>query len=49
MINNYVRIINQLGEEISSLIDRLEEDDSFKLKADIMKFKFKTDDNLLYN
>ena len=49
MINNYVRIIDQLGEEIISWIDELEEDDSFELRADIMKFKFRTDDNLVCN
>ena len=49
MINNYVEIINQIGDEIASLIDELEEDDSVRFKADIMKFKFRTDDNVVYN
>ena len=47
MINSYARIINQLGDDI--IDDRLEEDDSFKLRTDIMKFKFKTNDDLPYN
>ena len=49
MINNYVKIIDQIGDEIASWIDELEEDDLVKFKADIMKFKFRTDDNLVYN
>ena len=48
MISNYVRIIDQIGDEITSWIDELEEDDSFKLRADIMKLKFRTDDDLVY-
>ena len=48
MINIYFKIIDQREEEITSWIDELE-DDSFKLRSDIMKFKFRTDDNLVYN
>ena len=44
MINNYIRIIDQIREEIISSIDELEEEDSFKLGDD-----FRTDDNLVYN
>ena len=42
MINNYVKIINLIGDEIASWIDELEEHNS-------IKFKFRTDDNLVYN
>ena len=49
MINNYVKIIDQIGDEITSWIDELEEDDSFTLGEDFMKFKFRTGDNLVYN
>ena len=49
MINNYFKIIDQIGEEITSWINELEEDDSFKLRSDIMKFKFITGNNLVYN
>ena len=49
MINNYLGIIDQLKEEITSWIDELEEDDSFTLGDDFFKFKFRTDDNLVYN
>ena len=49
MINNYIKIIDQIGEEIISWIDELKEDDSFKLGHDFTKFKFRTDDNLVYN
>ena len=43
MINNYFKIIDQIGEQITSWIDE------FKLRSDIMKFKFRTYDNLVYN
>ena len=49
MINNYVRIIDQLKEELLSWIDELEEDEIFHLGIDFMKFRFGTDDNLVYN
>ena len=49
MIYNYVGIIDQLKEEIISWEDRLEEDDSFTLGKDFMKFRFRTDNNLVYN
>ena len=49
MINNYVKIINQIGDEITCWIDELKEDDSVGFKTDIMKLKFRTDDNLVYN
>ena len=48
MINNYISILDNLAVEITSLTDELEHD-SFKLKYDIMKFKFRIDDNLPYN
>ena len=47
MINNYVSIINQL-EETLSWVDDLE-DQRFILGEDFMRFKFTTDDNLVYN
>ena len=49
MIYNYVRIIDQRKKEIISWDDRLEEDDSFTLGNDFMRFRFRTDDNLPYN
>ena len=53
MINIYLKLIDQVGDEITSWIDEdeleLEEDDSFKLRADIRKFKLRTDDDLPYN
>ena len=48
MINNYLKIIDQLKEEIISSTDELEED-SFTLGDDFFKFNFRTDDNLVYN
>ena len=49
MINNYINIIDLLTGEITYLIDELEEDVSFKLMTDVMKFKFRADHNLPYN
>ena len=45
MINNYLKIIDQLKEEIICWTD--EED--FTFNNDFLKFKFRTDDNLVYN
>ena len=49
MINNYIRIINQIEDEITYWINDEEEDDSFNLGIDFMRFSFRTDDNLVYN
>ena len=49
MINNYVKIIDQLKEELLPWIDEFEEDDLFRLGNDFMRSRFRTDDNLVYN
>ena len=49
MLNNYVKIIDHIKEEIISWINDEEEDDSFNLGKDFMRFRFRTDDNLVYN
>ena len=48
IINNYVKIIEQLEDEIFSLIDEFE-DKKFIFGGNFMRFRFKTDDNLVYN
>ena len=48
MINNYVRIIKQLEDEIFSYIDEFEDED-FVFGGDTARFRFKTDDNLVCN
>ena len=48
MINNYVAIIKQIENEIFSYIDEFEDKD-FIFGGDTARFKFKTDDNLVYN
>ena len=48
MINNYVKIIKQLEDEIYSYIDEFE-DEHFIFVDDNARFKFKTDDNLVYS
>ena len=45
MLNNYVGIIDQLKEELSSWTD----EDYFVMGKDFMRFKFRTDDKLVYN
>ena len=49
MINNYVKIIDQLKEELLSWIDELEEEEILNLGKDFMWFKFTMDDKLVYN
>ena len=44
MINNYVSIIDQLGEELLSWVDEDEEDGIFSLGTAFMRFRFKTHD-----
>ena len=49
LINNYVNIIDRVKEEILYWVDDEIENDLFILENDFMKFRFRTDDNLLYN
>ena len=48
MINNYTNIIKQLEDEIFSWVDEFE-DENFIFGGNFMRFRFKTDDNLVYN
>ena len=48
MLDDYFKVIDGIKEEVLSFIDEFE-DDSFILCKDFMRFKFKTDDNLVYN
>ena len=45
LLDNYVKIINKIKEEILSFGD----DEIFIMGSDFMRFRFKTDDNLVYN
>ena len=49
MLDHYVKIIDQLEKEVLSFADEFEEDQIFNLGADFMRFRFSTDDNLVYN
>ena len=49
MINNYIKIVDKLKEELLPWVDELEEDEIFNLGKNFMRFKFRTDDNLVYN
>ena len=48
MINTFLKIIKQLHDEIFSFIDEFE-DDKFSFDSDSSKFRFKTDDNYVYD
>ena len=48
MINIYLKIIKQLKDEIFSLIDEFE-DKEFVFDGNSLGFRFKTDDNLVYD
>ena len=48
MLGDYVKVINGIKEEVLYFIDEFE-DDLFILGKDFMRFKFKPDDNLVYN
>ena len=48
MLDDYVKVIDGIKEEVLSFIDEFE-DDLFILGKDFMRFKIKTDDNLVYN
>ena len=49
MLNDYVKVTDEIKEEVSSFNDELEENDLFIMSKDFMRFKFKTDDKLVYN
>ena len=48
MINNHVRIIRQIEDEIFSYTNEFE-DEGFVVGGDSKRFRFKIDDNLVYN
>ena len=48
MLDDYVKIIDRIKEEILFLIDEYE-DELFVMGKDFMRFKFKTDGNLVYD
>ena len=47
-MNIYLKIIKQLHDEIFCFIDEFE-DEKFFFDGDSSKFRFKTDDNLVYD
>ena len=48
MISNYSKIIKQLEDETFSYIDEFK-DEEFVFGGNFTIFRFKTDDNLVYN
>ena len=48
MLDEYSKVIDGIKNEVLSFIDEFE-DDLFIMSKDFMRFKFKADDNLVYN
>ena len=48
MINIYLKIIKHIKDEFFSLIDEFE-DEEFAFGNNSLEFRFKTDDNLVYD
>ena len=48
MLDDYVKVIDGIKEEVLSFIDEFE-DEIFIIGKDCMRFKFKTNDKLPYN
>ena len=49
MLDHYVKIVDQLKEEILSFFEDIYWDEIFIMGSDFMILKFKTNDNLVYN
>ena len=45
MLNNYIEIIDRIKKEILSWVD----DDYFVMGKDFMRFRFRTNNKLVYN
>ena len=48
MLDDYVKVIDEIKEEVLSFIDEFEEE-TFIMGKDFMRFRFKTNDKLPYN
>ena len=48
MLNRYVQVIDEIKKEILFFIDEFE-DNYFVIGKDFMRFKFRTNDRLVYN
>ena len=49
MLSRYVELIDEIKEEVLYFVDELEEDDLFIMGRDCMRFRFRTNDKLVYN
>ena len=49
MLDNYVKVIDQLKEEVLPFVNELEGDDLFIMGKGFMRLRFKTDDKFVYN
>ena len=48
MLSDYVEVIDEIKEEVLSFTDEIE-DEIFIMDCDYLRFRFKTDDELVYN
>ena len=48
MLYNYTKVIDGIKEEVLSFVDELE-DEVLIMSCDYLRFRFKTDDKLVYN
>ena len=49
MLDKYVKIIDEIKDQVLFITDDENEDKKFIMGKDFNRFKFKTDDNLPYN
>ena len=49
MLDKYVKIIDEIKDQVLSLIDDDDKNKNFIMGEDFMRFRFKTNDNLPYN
>ena len=48
ILDDYIKVIDEIKEEVLSFTDEFE-DELFVMGRDFMRFRFKTDDKLVYN
>ena len=49
MLDNYVKIVDKIKEEVLAFVGDKYWDEVFIIGSDFMRFRFKTDDELAYN
>ena len=49
MLNDYTKVVDEIKEEVLPFIDEFKKDELFIMGKDFMRFKFKTNEKLIYN